>query len=68
MQRTERGFTLAEVMSTLAIVAVTATLAVPMMNNIVSENVRSTMTNELIATMHSAVSCSRSMHWAYSMG
>lgn len=50
----QRGFTLAEVMATLAIAAVAATMAVPMMNQLVTDNQRTTETNALISTIHAA--------------
>ena len=51
---TQRGFTLTEMLATLAIAAVTATMAVPMMNRIVTDNRHATETNVLISTIHAA--------------
>ncbi len=51
---TQRGFSLAEMMATIAIAAVTATLAVPSMKNLVDDGQRTTGTNKLISTLHAA--------------
>jgi len=50
----QQGFTLAEMMATLAIAAVTASMAVPTMRSIVTNGQRASDTNELIATFHAA--------------
>ena len=50
----QRGFTLAERLTTLAIAAGTATMAVPMMKNLVAEGQRAEGTNELVSTIHAA--------------
>jgi len=51
---TQQGFSLAEMMATLAIAAVTASMAVPTMKNIVVNGQRATAANELVSTMHAA--------------
>lgn len=50
----QQGFTLAEMMATLAIAAVTASMAVPAMTNIVTNGQRAAATNDLISTLHAA--------------
>jgi type IV fimbrial biogenesis protein FimT len=50
----QRGFTLPEMMATLAVTAIITSLAVPSMKNIVDSNKRTTGTNELVATIHAA--------------
>lgn len=50
----QRGFTLTEMMATLGIAAITASMAVPMMSNLVADNQRTTETNTLISTIHAA--------------
>jgi type IV fimbrial biogenesis protein FimT len=50
----QRGFTLAEMMATLAIAAITASLAVPAMKNIVTNSQRTAGTNDLVSTLHAA--------------
>jgi len=50
----QRGFTLAEMMATLAIAAVTASMAVPSMKNLVANNQRTSGANEFVSTLHAA--------------
>jgi len=50
----QRGFTLAEIIATLAIAAITISMAVPMMMNLVANNQRAAGTNELVSTIHAA--------------
>jgi len=54
LRTTQQGFTLAEMMATLAIAAITASMAVPTMQSIVANSQRESDTNELIATFHAA--------------
>lgn len=51
---TQHGFTLAELMATLAVAAVTASLAVPTMKTIAANGRQLAGGNELVATMHAA--------------
>jgi len=50
----QRGFSLAEMMATLAIAAITASLAVPTMKNLVTNSQRTAGANELVSTLHAA--------------
>lgn len=50
----QRGFTLPEMMVTLAVTAIITSLAVPSMKHLVDSNKRTTDTNELVATFHAA--------------
>lgn len=51
---TQQGFSLAEMTATLAIAAITASMAVPTMRSIATNGQRASDTNELIATFHAA--------------
>ncbi|MDH3977762.1 MAG: GspH/FimT family pseudopilin [Gammaproteobacteria bacterium] len=53
-QNRQRGFTLGEVMATLAIAAITATLAVPAMQSLVTNGEQSAQDNDLISALHTA--------------
>ena len=50
----QSGFTLAEIMTTLGIAAITASFAMPMMNNLMTGAERSTLSNDLVTAMHAA--------------
>jgi len=50
----QHGFTLTEMMATLAIAAISATLAIPTMKNISANGQRSAGANKLVATLHAA--------------
>lgn len=52
--RAQQGFSLAEMMATLAIAAVTASMAVPAMRNLAANGQRTAATNELVTTIHAA--------------
>lgn len=52
--RAQRGFTLAEMMATLAIAAVTVSMAVPSMKNLVAHDQRAADTNALVSSLHAA--------------
>jgi len=50
----QHGFTLTEMMVTLAIAGISATLAIPTMKNISANSQRTADTNNLVSTMHAA--------------
>lgn len=50
----QHGFTLGELMMTVAIAGLTLSIAVPSFNTIVNNNRRASGVNELVATMHTA--------------
>lgn len=50
----QTGFTLFELMATLAIAGIGLSLAVPSLRNIVADNQQTTAINELVATLHLA--------------
>lgn len=52
--RPQQGFTLAELMTTLAIASIGLSLAVPGLQNILADNRRATAVNELVASLHLA--------------
>ena len=51
---TQHGFTLAEMMATLSIAAITASLAVPTMKTLTANGQRLAGANELVSTLHAA--------------
>lgn len=53
-RRMERGFTLGELMATVAVVGIGLALAVPSFQNITRNNRRATAMNQLVAAMHMA--------------
>ncbi len=51
---TQQGFTLTEMMATLAIAAISVTIAIPTMKNLSANSQRTAGTNDLVSTMHAA--------------
>ena len=56
MQRKEQGFTLIELMITIAVLAIIATMAAPSFNNLVSEQKMNRSVRELVLTINQAKS------------
>jgi type IV fimbrial biogenesis protein FimT len=50
----ERGFTLGEMLTSMAVVAISLSLAVPSYQNVVRNNRRATAVNQLVSTFHLA--------------
>ncbi len=52
--RSQQGFTLAEVLTTLAVMSLSMSLVIPSLESITRSNQRAAAVNELVATMHLA--------------
>ncbi len=53
-QRRQRGFTISELLTTLAVVGISAALVVPSFDSVLNNNRRATAVNQLVSAMHAA--------------